>query len=78
MNAILQRIQTTTEARYALYLAAEAAIVGGAQSYSIGNRTLSRADLDVLRKEIDLLEKKLIKLGRGGAIRLQRVVPRMP
>lgn len=77
MNTQLNQILTISETRYAMYVAAESAIVGGAQSYSIGNRTLTRADLAAIQREIDLLEKKLVKLGRGGNIRLQRVVPRM-
>lgn len=42
-------------ARLRQYLAAEEAILVGGQSYKIGNRTLTRADLTEIRKEIDAL-----------------------
>lgn len=42
-------------ARLRQYLAAEEAILIGGQSYRIGNRTLTRADLAEIRKEIDAL-----------------------
>ena len=37
------------------YLAAEKAVLVGGQSYRIGNRTLTRADLAEIREEIRLL-----------------------
>lgn len=37
------------------YLAAERAVLVGGQSYHIGNRTLTRADLAEIREEIRLL-----------------------
>lgn len=37
------------------YLAAEKAILVGGQSYRIGNRTLTRADLNEIRSEIRAL-----------------------
>lgn len=37
------------------YLAAEKAVLIGGQSYRIGNRTLTRADLAEIREEIRLL-----------------------
>lgn len=40
--------------RLALYAAAEQAVLTG-QSYTIGNRTLTRANLDTIREEIDKL-----------------------
>lgn len=66
----------TSKTRLAAYILAEQAILNGAQSYSIGNRTLTRADLDVIRTEIDRLQSEILKLSRGGAMRIQRVVPR--
>lgn len=41
--------------RLDLYLKAEEAILGGAQSYQIGTRNLTRADLSEVRKMIDSL-----------------------
>ena len=38
------------------YLAAEKAILEGGQSYKIGNRMLTRADLSEIRKEISALK----------------------
>lgn len=52
------------------YLAAEQAILEGAQSYTIGSRSLSRADLGTIEEMIETLETKLDSLdgelsGRG-------------
>lgn len=65
-----------TQERLALYLQAERAILDGAQSYSIGNRTLTRADLRVIRDQIQKLNSDCMKLSRGSTIRVRRVVPR--
>lgn len=75
MGAISELISKKQE-RLALYEAAEVAILGGAQSYSIGNRTLTRADLQFIADMIKRLEKDLIKLDRGKKITAHRVVPR--
>lgn len=42
----------TLNRRLRLYLKAEEAILIGGQSYTIGNRTLTRADLDDIQDEI--------------------------
>ncbi len=42
-------------ARLRQYLEAEKAILISGQSYKIGNRTLTRADLATIRKEINAL-----------------------
>jgi hypothetical protein len=60
----------------AAWRAAYSALSGGAQSYSIGNRTLTRTDATTVLERIDYLERKILKLERNGAIRVQRVVPR--
>lgn len=65
-----------TEARLAMYIAAEQAIVKGGQSYSIGNRSLDRGDLKEIRKAIIQLNNELNMLNNGYRIRMQRVVPR--
>jgi ATP-dependent exoDNAse (exonuclease V) beta subunit len=54
--------------------AAIAAVLGGAQSYSIGTRSLTRADLTVLYKRKDMLEDLIAALS-GGNGRSRRVVP---
>lgn len=72
-----QEIITQKKNRLQLYLAAESAILTGAQSYSIGHRQLTRADLSEVQKEIDKLTVDIAQLSRGGnAIRMQRIVPR--
>lgn len=62
--------------RLSAYLLAEQAILGGAQSYSIGNRSLSRADLEWISKQITRLTADILLLQRGNKIKIQRVVPR--
>lgn len=42
--------------RYRQYLAAERTILLGGQSYKIGNRTLTRADLSQIQAEIKRLQ----------------------
>lgn len=48
--------------RLNMYLEAEKAILSG-QSYTIGNRTLTRADLAAVQKEIDKLFDAGVTLG---------------
>jgi hypothetical protein len=50
------------------------AILGGAQSYSIGTRSLTRADLATLYKRKDTLED-LVDALSGGNGRFRRVIP---
>ncbi len=67
----------TAKEMYSLYLLAEKAIVSGAQSYSIGNRQLTRANLTEIvemRKEWGNLVDRLSQ-GNGGA-RVISVIPR--
>lgn len=63
------------EERLLSYVTAETQILK-AQSYSIGNRTLTRADLSEIAKMIQKLEAEILQLSRGGAVRVQRTVPR--
>lgn len=49
--------QESLNRRYGLYIAAEEAVLSG-QSYTIGNRSLTRADLGEIRDAIDDLESK--------------------
>jgi len=65
-----------TQARLALYIAAEQSILVGGQAYSIGNRSLDKGDLKEIRAAIVALHSELNTLTRGGKIRVQRVVPR--
>ena len=75
MTTITERI-TSIETRLTLYYAAETAILGGAQSYSIGNRSLTRADLKNIADMITRLETQLTRLTRSNRITAHRVVPR--
>jgi hypothetical protein len=63
------------ETRLEAYRAAELAILSGAQSYSINNRTLTRANLETINKMIRQLEGDLTRLCGGNMIRLRRAVP---
>ena len=49
-------------------------ILGGAQSYKIGTRSLTRADLATLYKQKDKLDD-LIDALSGGSGRFKRVIP---
>ena len=76
MACTVASLLTQTQERLAKYIAAEAAILGGAQSYSIGNRTLTRADLDHIYDRITKLTSQCLTLQRGNRIKSQRIVPR--
>lgn len=61
------------------WLEAEMAVTN-AQSYTIGSRTMTKADLGEIRKMIDYWNKKVVELENvqkhGGRNRAYRVVPR--
>ena len=61
------------------WLEAEAAVTN-AQSYTIGSRTMTKANLAEIRKTIDYWNKKVIELENarkhGGRNRAYRAVPR--
>ena len=48
--------------RLEMYYQAEEAILGGAQSYSLGTRSLTRANLADIRTMIDKLENEVSEL----------------
>lgn len=61
---------TRCKNRLEMYYQAEESILGGAQSYSVGSRSLTRANLSEIRAMIDKLEKEKVNLenmlnGRG-------------
>ncbi|WP_142413071.1 DUF6148 family protein [Hathewaya massiliensis] len=62
------------------WLEAELAITTGAQSYSVGSRTVTRADLGQVRQQIKFWSNEIYKLKnisqRKGRNRVLRVVPR--
>ena len=70
----------TYKSRLELYLKAEAAILEGAQSYTIGSRHLTRADLAEIRKMINTLEDGIdemeSELSGGSRRKCIRVIPR--
>lgn len=53
------------KARLEMYYAAEEAILGGAQSYTIGSRSLTRANLSEIDAMIDKLETEIGVLEAG-------------
>ena len=74
---LISEYLTQTKTRLALDITAELKVLVD-QSYSIGNRTLTRANLEEIRMEIEALSKLCLKLSRGNGrgIRVQSVVPR--
>lgn len=47
------------QARLDNYLAAEAAILGGAQSYTVNGRTVTKANMMWIKQQIDMLENRI-------------------
>ena len=58
VTVIKRRLERNTK-RLDLYYEAEEAILGGAQSYTIGSRNLTRADLGSITEMIATLEDKV-------------------
>lgn len=52
------------EARLAEYLAAEAALLAGGQSYTIKDRQFTRADMRQIQEGIDVWNKRVQDLSR--------------
>jgi len=57
------------------YIAAEEAILRG-QSYTIGNRALTRANLSVVTRERKYWQQMVENLQQTGSMRVRRFVPR--
>lgn len=57
------------QAELAAYKAARNAILSGAQSYSISGRSLTRANLDTIIKEIARIEARIGRVSRGSAVK---------
>lgn len=55
------------EAKLATWIAAEDKIAEG-QAYTIGNRSLTRANLAEIRDQIDYWERRVKRLTRGGIL----------
>lgn len=79
-RATIEARLNTYKSRLDLYLKAEEAILEGAQSYSIGSRHLTRADLAEIRKMITTLEDGIdemeAELSGGSRRKCIRVIPR--
>ena len=79
-RATMETRLNTYKTRLDLYIKAEAAILEGAQSYTIGSRHLTRADLAEIRKMINTLEDGIDEmtsaLSGGGRRKCVRVIPR--
>ncbi len=70
----MARTITTVQMRLELYYEAERRILGGAQSYTIGNRQLTRANLAEIRKTISALEDEMESLAGKSRGASRRVV----
>lgn len=70
----------TLQSRLLQYMDCEAAILSGAQEYTIGTRRLARANLTEISKMIKYLEKEVAaetaKASGGGRNRVFGVIPR--
>jgi len=75
-NRQKRRTEKLIEAREELVLVKEAikSIVGGAQQYSMGSRSVSKASLNTLYKRQKELEDIIDGLS-GGSGRFKRVIP---
>lgn len=65
------------EAHLAAWLAADTAVASG-QSYTIGSRSLTRANASEIRENIDYWQTKVNQLSNGGrssGIRLRGITP---
>mgnify|MGYP006916188004 CR=1 FL=1 len=70
----MARTITTVTARLEMCYEAERQILAGAQSYAIGNRQLTRANLAEIRKTISALEDELENLAGKSRGVSRRVV----
>lgn len=79
MEKIKEEIERKKK-RLEMYYQAEEAILSGAQSYTIGSRSMTRANIADIRNMIDKLEKELSELKAKASGKRPRkafsVVPR--
>ena len=69
MGVSLEQAQTMLDA----YLAAENAVLSG-QSYTMGSRTLTRANIEFIRKGRQEWEQKVNSLSGIGSVRVRPVI----
>lgn len=62
------------DSRLTEYINAESAVLSG-QSYSIGGRSLTRANLKEIRDGIDYWEKKVASLSPNRGVLIRGMVP---
>lgn len=67
--------QSQIQSRLNLYLEAERKILLN-QSYTIGTRTYTRANLKTVQNEIEKLRNDLRGLGSSGTMRVRRIIMR--
>lgn len=70
----MARTIAIVQSRLELYYEAERRILSGAQSYTIGNRQLTRANLAEIRKTINELENEMETLAGSSRGASRRVV----
>lgn len=79
-KSVLIRRYERDSKRLELYYAAEEAILGGAQSYTIGSRNLTRADLGEITEMIASLEQRVAEdeaaMAGGNRRKSVGVIPR--
>lgn len=65
----------TAQAKLAMWLTAEDKLANS-QSYQVGDRTVTRADLKEIRETIDYWESKVRRLSRSskGGMKMLRIV----
>lgn len=75
MNQVKKERQEMLQERLRAYYKAEEKVLLG-QEYSIGTRTLRRADLAEIRKAIKDLENQISLIDNAGKNRAARFIPR--
>jgi hypothetical protein len=63
------------ERQLSAWVEADATVASG-QSYSIGGRSLTRANASEITDKIEYWKNVVAKINNGGGVRMQRIVPR--
>lgn len=67
--------QSQAQTQLDALVTAQAALIGGAQSYSIAGRAFTRVNLAELQKSIEYYQGLVSQLSRGGGPRVSRIIP---